>query len=141
MVPRRFILSRNIILFPVFKFAFSSLNAESLVVEGKKDHTYLAKSAREFSFQLAGILLFSIRLAVRVTMIHVLAVGAGVREALEALGALEGLFAAVQSLVFGQMVLVLERPWALHAFVRPLPCGYSSDLLILFTSRRPKCGL
>lgn len=55
MVPRRFILSRDIILFPVFKFAsFSSLNAESLVVEGKKDRTYLAKSAREFSFQLNG---------------------------------------------------------------------------------------
>jgi len=33
-------------------------------------------------------------------MIHVLAIGAGVREALEALGALEGLFAAVQPLVF-----------------------------------------
>lgn len=54
-------------------------------------------------------------------MIHVLAVRARVREALEALGALEGLFPAVQSLVFGQMVLVLERLGAQHAFVRPLP--------------------
>lgn len=63
-------------------------------------------------------------------MIHVLAVGAGVREALEALGALKGLFAAVQSLVFGQMMLMFERPWALHAFVRPLPCGHSFDLSI-----------
>lgn len=54
-------------------------------------------------------------------MIHVLAIGAGVREALEALGALEGLFAAVQPLVFSQMMLVLERSWTLHAFVRPLP--------------------
>lgn len=54
-------------------------------------------------------------------MIHVLAVGAGVREALEALGALEGLFAAVQPLVFSQMMLVLERSWTLHTFVRPLP--------------------
>lgn len=59
-------------------------------------------------------------------MIHVLAVGARVREALEALGALEGFFAAVQSLMFGQMMLVLERPWALYAFVRPLPCKYLS---------------
>lgn len=54
-------------------------------------------------------------------MIHVLTVGAGVREALEALGALEGLFAAVQPFVFSQVMLVLERSWTLHAFVRPLP--------------------
>ena len=66
-------------------------------------------------------------------MIHVLAVGAGVREALEALGALKGLFAAMQSLVFGQMMLMFERPWALHAFVRPLPCGHSFDLSVSST--------
>ncbi|KYN05561.1 hypothetical protein ALC62_03479 [Cyphomyrmex costatus] len=51
-------------------------------------------------------------------MIHVLAIGAGVREALEALGALEGLFAAVQPLVFSQMMLVLERSWTLHTFIK-----------------------
>lgn len=68
-----------------------------------------------------GVLLFSVGLAVRITMIHVLAVGAGVGEALEALGALEGLFAAVQPLVFSQMMLVLERSWTLHTFVGPLP--------------------
>ncbi|KYN33792.1 hypothetical protein ALC56_11868 [Trachymyrmex septentrionalis] len=67
------------------------------------------------------VLLFSVRFAIRITMIHVLAVGAGVREALEALGALEGLFAAVQPLVFSQMMLVLERSWTLHTFVGPLP--------------------
>lgn len=66
-------------------------------------------------------LLFSIGLAVRITMIHVLAIGAGVREALEALGALEGLFAAVQPFVFSQMMLVLERSWTLRTFVGPLP--------------------
>lgn len=54
-------------------------------------------------------------------MIHVLTVGAGVREALEALGALEGFFAAVQPFVFSQVMLVLERSWTLHAFVWPLP--------------------
>jgi len=54
-------------------------------------------------------------------MIHVLAIGAGVREALEALGALEGLFAAVQPFVFSQMMLVLERSWTLRTFVGPLP--------------------
>lgn len=54
-------------------------------------------------------------------MVHVLAIGAGVREALEALGALEGLFAAVQPFMFSQMMLVLERSGTLHAFVRPLP--------------------
>lgn len=54
-------------------------------------------------------------------MIHVLAIGAGVREALEALGALKGLFATVQPFMFSQMVLVLERSGTLHAFVRPLP--------------------
>lgn len=61
-------------------------------------HIYLDKRA---SLRWTdGVLLFSVGLAVRVTMIHVLAVGARVREALEALGALEGLFAAVQSLMF-----------------------------------------
>lgn len=50
-----------------------------------------------------------------------LAVGAGVREALEALGALERLFATVQPFVFSQVMLVLERLRALLALVRPLP--------------------
>lgn len=55
-------------------------------------------------------------------MVHVLAVGAGVRELLEALAALEGLLAGVQSLVLGQVVLVLERFWAFQALVRTLAC-------------------
>ena len=41
-------------------------------------------------------------------MVHVLAVGAGVGEPLQTLLALERLFAAMQPLVFGQVVLVLE---------------------------------
>lgn len=64
--------------------------------------------------------LFSVGLAVRVAVVHVLAVGARVREAFEALTALERLLAAVQPFVFGQVVLVLERFGALVAFVRPL---------------------
>lgn len=99
----------------------------SPVWKEEKDRTYLTKPAKKISFELAEYYLFSVRLAVRVTMIHVLAVRARVREALQALGALEGLFPAVQPLVFGQMVLVLERPCALHAFVRPLPWRNSQN--------------
>lgn len=53
-------------------------------------------------------------------MIHVLAVRSRVREPLQTLGTLEGLFAGVQTLVLGQMVLVLKSSWALFAFVWPL---------------------
>ena len=53
-------------------------------------------------------------------MVHMLAVRAGVRKAFEALGTLERFFATVQAFVFSQMMLVLERLWALLAFVRPL---------------------
>lgn len=56
-------------------------------------------------------------------VVHVLAVGAGVRELLEALAALEGLLAGVQPLVLGQMVLVLERFWTFQALVWSLACG------------------
>lgn len=55
-------------------------------------------------------------------MVHVLAVGAGVGELLEALAALEGLLAGVQALVLREVVLVLERLRALHALVGPLTC-------------------
>lgn len=50
-----------------------------------------------------------------------LAVGAGVGEALEALGALEGLLAAVQSLMFRQVMLVLKCFRALLTLMWPLP--------------------
>ena len=55
-------------------------------------------------------------------MVDVLAVGAGVREALQALGALERLLAGVQPLVLGQVVLVLERLVAVGALVGALVC-------------------
>lgn len=71
---------------------------------------------------LAGHLL-PIGLADSEPVVHVLAVGAGVRELLEALAALEGLLAGVQPLVLGQVVLVLERFWALQALVWSLTCG------------------
>lgn len=65
----------------------------------KELHIYLDKQA-SFGWVVGGVFLFSVGLAIRVTMIHVLTIGAGVREALEALGALERFFAAMQPLVF-----------------------------------------
>ena len=59
-------------------------------------------------------------LAVGEPVVDVLAVGAGVGEALEALGALEGLLAGVEPAVLGEVVLVLERLVAVRALVRPL---------------------
>lgn len=61
-----------------------------------------------------------VRFAVVESVIHVLAVGSGVREALETLFALEWFFAAVQALVFGQVVFVLEGLAAQFALVRSL---------------------
>ncbi len=53
-------------------------------------------------------------------MVDVLAVGARMREALEALGALERLLPGVQALVLRQVVLVLESLVAVRTLVRPL---------------------
>lgn len=64
--------------------------------------------------------LIPVRLAVRVSVVHVLTVGSRVREALKAFGALERFLAAVQSLVLRQMVLVLERFRTVDALVRTL---------------------
>ena len=58
-------------------------------------------------------------------MVDVLAVGARVREALEALGALEGLLARVEPAVLGEVVLVLEGLVAVGALVRPLVCKWN----------------
>lgn len=55
-------------------------------------------------------------------VVHVLAVGAGVGELLEALEALERFLAGVQALVLRQVVLVLERLRAHLALVWPLTC-------------------
>lgn len=55
-------------------------------------------------------------------MVHVLAVAARVREALQALGALKWLLAAVQTLVLREVVLVLEGLWTLYALVGSLTC-------------------
>lgn len=67
-----------------------------------------------------SVLLFSVRFAIRVPVVHVLAIGARMRKALEALGTLEGLFATVQAFVLSQVMLVLERLRALLALVGPL---------------------
>lgn len=64
--------------------------------------------------------LLSVGLAVRVPVVHVLAVRTRMGEPLQALAALERLLAAVQTLVLGQMVLVLEGFRTLVALVRPL---------------------
>lgn len=61
--------------------------------------------------------LFSIGLAVRVAMVHVLAVGTRVGEALQTFETLEGLFSAVETFVLRQMVLVLEGLGALVTLV------------------------
>ena len=52
-----------------------------------------------------------------------LAVGAGVTEGLATLGALEGLLTAVEALVLGQVVLVLESLRTRLASEWPLACG------------------
>ena len=62
-------------------------------------------------------------------MVHVLAVGARVREALETLLTLERLLAAVQPFVFGQVVLVLERFRAHLALVRSLTCRVKTNIV------------
>ena len=63
-------------------------------------------------------------------MVDVLAVGAGVGEALEALGALEGLLAGVEPAVLGEVVLVLEGLVAVGALVRPLIWNYNEIGLV-----------
>lgn len=67
--------------------------------------------------------LLSVGLAVGVSVIHVLTVGARMGESLETLGTLEGLLATVESLVLRQMVLVLEGLRTLGTLVRSLTCN------------------
>lgn len=55
-------------------------------------------------------------------MVHVLTVAARVGEAFQALGALEGLLAGMQTLVLRQMMLVLECLGAVHALIGSLTC-------------------
>lgn len=64
--------------------------------------------------------LISVRLAVRVAMIHVLTVRTRMREPLQAFSTLKWLLTAVQSLVLRQVVFVLKRFFADFTLVRPL---------------------
>lgn len=64
-------------------------------------------------------------------MVHVLAVAARVGEALQALGALEGLLAGVQTLVLRQVVLVLEGLGAVHALIGTLTCKVNGNRLVV----------
>lgn len=66
------------------------------------------------------MVLVSVRLADRKPVVHVLAIGAGVRELLEALAALERFLAGMQPLVLGEVMLVLKRFRALQTLVRSL---------------------
>lgn len=86
------------------------------------------------NFPSPVLILFAIpvRLAVRVAVVHVLAVRARVGEPLQALAALEGLLAAVQALVLRQVVLVLERFRTLEAFVGTLACKVEESNVVLF---------
>ena len=59
-------------------------------------------------------------------MVHVLAVGARVREAFQTLLALERLLSAVQPLMLRQVVLVFESFRAHVTLVRPLTCVWKS---------------
>lgn len=81
---------------------------------------YLNHEATESPEVLEGRHLIPVRFAVRIPVVHVLAVGSRMGEALKAFGTLEGFFTAVQSFVLGQMVLVLERLGAVNALVRTL---------------------
>lgn len=67
--------------------------------------------------------LLSVRLAVRVPVVHVLGIRARVREAFQTLGALEWFFPGVQTFVLGQVVFVFERFAAHVTFVRSLTCN------------------
>lgn len=82
------------------------------------------QTGRGRNFPSLVLILFAVpvRFAVRVAVVHVLAVGTRVRESLQTLAALEWFLAAVQSLVLCEMVFVLEGLWTLDAFVGALAC-------------------
>lgn len=82
--------------------------------------------------------LVSVGLADGEAVVHVLAVGARVRELLEALAALVGLLPRVQPLVLRQVVLVLEGLRALHALVRTLPCDTNTNVTFLTAQLKPE---
>lgn len=77
---------------------------------------------RNFPSLILILFTFPVGLAVRVSVVHVLAVGSGVRESFEAFATLEWFLAAVQPLVLCQVVFVLEGLWTLDALVRALTC-------------------
>ena len=74
---------------------------------------------------LGGLALLGLPLAVGVAVVHVLRVGARVREALAALVALVGLLARVQARVLDEVVLVFERLLTDLALVRTLACTHA----------------
>lgn len=95
-----------------------------LVVVGRRMETAGGETGRGRNFPSLVLILFAVPvgLAVRVAVVHVLAVRSGVREPLQALAALEWFLAAVQALVLRQVVFVLEGLWTLDALVGALTC-------------------
>ena len=66
--------------------------------------------------------LISVGLAVRETVVDVLTVRSGVREALQTFGTLERLLARMKSTMFRQVMFVLESLVAVGALVRTSIC-------------------
>lgn len=83
----------------------------------------MSPAGREFvAARTRGLFaVLSVGLAIAEPVVHVLTVRARMGEALQALRALEGFLATVQTLVLRQVMLVLERLVAHVALVRPLP--------------------
>lgn len=73
------------------------------------------------------ILSLPVWLAVRVAMIHVLAIWSWVWEFFQAFRALKWLFAGMQTLMFGQMMLVLESLRAILTFIWTLACSCTNE--------------
>lgn len=79
-------------------------------------------TGRGRNFPPLVLILFTVPVgfAVRVAVVHVLAVGTGMGEPLQTFAALEWFLAAVQPLVLREVVLVLEGLWTLDALVGTL---------------------
>lgn len=67
-----------------------------------------------------GVVSFPVRLAVGIAVVHMLTVGAGVGEAFETFATLEGFLPAVKTLVFGEVMFVLEGFGTVDTFVGAL---------------------
>lgn len=83
---------------------------------------------RNFPPLILILFTFPVGLAVRVSMVHMLAVGTRVRESFETFATLEWFLAAVQPFVLRQVVLVFEGLWTLDALVGTLTCWWARSV-------------